>query len=225
MPSKKYEIKIGEKYGKWIVLNNHVKHIKPSGAICYLNLCECGKESLRSSISMFKSTLKGCFNCCKKGREPWNKGKTISMEMKNIMKIKMKGKHNSPKTQFKKGMIPWNKGGKMPQITGEKNYLWISNRTKLKRYENSKERRSPAYAYWRKIVIERDCFECKINNKDCKGRLEVHHILGFKKFPELKYDINNGITLCRFHHPRKRKDEEKLSPYFQQLVAENKSFC
>lgn len=37
---------------------------------------------------------------------------------------------------------------------------------------------------------------------------------------KLRYDINNGITLCHAHHPRKRADEAKLSPYFKELVAE-----
>ena len=48
-----------------------------------------------------------------------------------------------------------------------------------------------------------------------------NHILGYEKFPELRYEINNGITLCRFHHPRKRDEEMKLSPYFQSLVVSN----
>lgn len=55
-----------------------------------------------------------------------------------------------------------------------------------------------------------------------KGRLEVHPILGFTKFPELRYDINNGITLCHFHHPRVREEEKRLSPYFMELVSVSK---
>ena len=51
-----------------------------------------------------------------------------------------------------------------------------------------------------------------------KGKLEAHHILSWSKFPELRYEVNNGITLCHFHHPRKRNDEMTLSPFFQSLV-------
>jgi hypothetical protein len=40
-----------------------------------------------------------------------------------------------------------------------------------------------------------------------------------KEFPELRYEVNNGITLCQHHHPRKKEDVAKLSPYFQNLVA------
>ncbi len=91
----------------------------------------------------------------------------------------------------------------------------------LKTYaEINQERNSPKYKDWRKKVCSRDNWKCKISNSGCKGRLEVHHILSFSKFAELKYEVNNGITLCHFHHPRKRVEEEKLSPYFQKLVAE-----
>lgn len=62
----------------------------------------------------------------------------------------------------------------------------------------------------------------KINNKDCEGKLEAHHILSWKDYPELRYDINNGITLCHAHHPKKRAEEKRLSPYFMELVSASK---
>ena len=36
--------------------------------------------------------------------------------------------------------------------------------------------------------------------------------------PKLRYEVNNGITLCHFHHPRKINDEMNLAPIFQELV-------
>jgi len=42
-----------------------------------------------------------------------------------------------------------------------------------------------------------------------------------RDYPELRYEVNNGITLCHFHHPRKINDEMKLSPYFQELIKVN----
>jgi hypothetical protein len=71
-------------------------------------------------------------------------------------------------------------------------------------------------------IKKRDNWKCKINNQDCKGNLEAHHILSWRDYQELRYDINNGITLCHAHHPRKRIDEAKLSPFFQRIVAEMK---
>lgn len=105
-------------------------------------------------------------------------------------------------------------------MSKENSPRWIKDRTKLSRYIYGKERVSPAYKNWRKEVIKRDNLKCKIGNKDCCGQLETHHILGWRKYPELRYDINNGITLCHFHHPLKREEEKKLSPYFKDLIKQ-----
>lgn len=156
----------------------------------------------------------------KKGIIPWNKGIKMSELFRNAIKVRMKGQHRSPKTQFKKGQIPWNKDKKMPQTSKENHYLWVNDRTKLK--TSRRKDYDTRYKYWMIEVKNRDNWKCKINNSDCKGRLEAHHILSWRDYKELRYDINNGITLCQFHHPLKRKDEERLSPYFKKLVAEMK---
>lgn len=134
--------------------------------------------------------------------------------------------------RFKKGMVSTNKGKKMSEETklkislskkgkntGELNHNWIKDRSLIKL---QKERNNPEYKQWRSKVWGRDKYKCRIANAECSGRLEAHHILGWKSHPELRYQINNGITLCHAHHPRKRSEEAKLSPYFQKLVAEMK---
>lgn len=110
------------------------------------------------------------------------------------------------------------KPGPMPRQ--EKHWRWIQDRTKLK--DDSKDRGGQLHRDWSKSVKNRDNWKCKINNNKCTGRLEAHHILSWKDHPELRYDINNGITLCHFHHPRKREEEKRLSPYFKDLVSVSK---
>ncbi len=119
-------------------------------------------------------------------------------------------------SERKKGKTAWNKGIKMPQISGEKAYQWITDRSKLK--DDHKDRGGQLHREWSKNVKNRDGWKCKISNGDCSGRLEAHHILGWTLHPGLRYEINNGITLCHYHHPRKRSEEKELSPYFQQMV-------
>lgn len=103
---------------------------------------------------------------------------------------------------------------------GENNPSWIKDRSKLQRYsDDAKDRRSSAYNAWRRAVRLRDKHTCKIDNPDCSGRIEVHHILGWATHPELRYQVNNGITLCHAHHPRKRAEEKRLIPTFQELVS------
>lgn len=66
---------------------------------------------------------------------------------------------------------------------------------------------------------QRDGWKCQIRNQDCEGRLEAHHILSWKEYPELRYVLNNGITLCHAHHPRGRAREKQMAPILQELVA------
>ena len=103
---------------------------------------------------------------------------------------------------------------------GEKHPNWIKDRTKVKLYWT--ERNNPEYKRWRMNVWIRDGFKCKIANKDCGGRIEAHHILGWTEYVELRYEINNGITLCHAHHPRKRAEEKRLAPILKELVSVSK---
>jgi len=103
--------------------------------------------------------------------------------------------------------------------TGKNNYRWIKDRSKLSRINKQGERRTSAYFYWRKSVWERDNFKCKINNSDCNGKIIAHHIFSWRKYSELRYSINNGITLCQAHHPRKRAEEKRLIPVFKELMS------
>ena len=48
---------------------------------------------------------------------------------------------------------------------------------------------------------------------------EAHHILAWRSYPELRYEINNGITLCHAHHPRGEAKEKRLVPRLQGLVS------
>ncbi len=102
---------------------------------------------------------------------------------------------------------------------GEKSLNWISDRTKLAKRQ---ERNDYAYVDWRKQVWSRDEFHCQIADSDCEGKIEAHHILGWSSYPKLRYQVNNGITLCHAHHPRKRAEEKRLVPLFQELVSVSK---
>lgn len=108
-------------------------------------------------------------------------------------------------------------------FNGEKSCHYKKDRSSLKTYgDDLKDRRSPRYIAWRKEVWLRDNFKCRIGNKGCDGRIEAHHILGWSEYVELRYEVNNGITLCHAHHPRKRAEEKRLAPAFMELVSASK---
>ena len=121
------------------------------------------------------------------------------------------------------GKIAPNKGIKRPECSRENHPRWVVDRNKLQKYgDDNKDRRSSIYRNWRMNVWIRDNFKCRIANQDCDGRIEAHHVLGWTKFVELRYEVNNGITLCHAHHPRRRAEEKRLIPVFQGLVSVSK---
>ena len=86
--------------------------------------------------------------------------------------------------------------------------------------EKDKKHQDSRYKQWRKEVRNRDNWQCRLDSEECSDVLETHHILTWNEHKELRYEVNNGITLCRFHHPRKRNDEKSLAPFFQSLVLD-----
>lgn len=60
-------------------------------------------------------------------------------------------------------------------------------------------RRSKKFSDWRKAVFERDNYTCQICNKR-GGRLHPHHIKQFALYPELRFVLSNGQTLCECCH-------------------------
>lgn len=51
---------------------------------------------------------------------------------------------------------------------------------------------------WSKRVRERDKNRCVICGSE--ERVHAHHMRPRERFPELAFDVDNGITLCIYHH-------------------------
>lgn len=74
---------------------------------------------------------------------------------------------------------------------GSKAYWWKGGVTPL----NKIIRRSAEYKLWRESVFKRDDWTC-VWCKKRGGVLNVDHIKRFSDFPELRFAIDNGRTLC-----------------------------
>jgi 5-methylcytosine-specific restriction endonuclease McrA len=87
--------------------------------------------------------------------------------------------------------------------------LWRSENclgTKAPSYKDGRckerllERARLPFKRWRKAVFQKDNYTCKKCGDNQGGNLEAHHIKSFALHPELRYDVNNGLTLCKKCH-------------------------
>ena len=60
-------------------------------------------------------------------------------------------------------------------------------------------RQSSEYKVWRKKVFERDAWTCQ-HCGATKVWIHAHHIKDFSTHEDLRFEISNGITLCRRCH-------------------------
>jgi len=65
--------------------------------------------------------------------------------------------------------------------------------------DNIKGRTRMSWRDWRKAVIERDRHICQLCLTD-EGTLCAHHIKPFKTYISLRFDVSNGLILCRKCH-------------------------
>lgn len=109
-----------------------------------------------------------------------HKRRTCSIKCHAVLKSKEKSGENHPLF-----------GKKRLDITGNKNHKWKGGITPI----NKAIRNSANFIRWRNRVYKRDNWTCKECGK--RGiKLNAHHIKPFAIFPELRFVLENGITLC-----------------------------
>ena len=167
------------------------------------------------------------------GHTPANKG----VKRPGIGGVK---KGNTPWNKGKKGVqVSWNKGLGKPKIkktkeehrrnlslshlgkrTGAENHNWKGGITPI----HNKIRASIESKLWIQSVFARDGYTCqKTGIKGC--RLTAHHIMNFAQYPELRFAIDNGITLSieahnEFHriYGKKNNTREQLEAFLNKKI-------
>lgn len=161
----------------------------------------------------------------KKGNISWNKGKKTPLGVREKLSRAHQGKKLSEEHKRKiadahsgvkyktmseegrrnlsvahMGQKSWNRG--LTKESGVKGIRWGSQINTWKggiTPKHEKIRRSLRYIEWRKSILERDDYTCQFCDKR-GGNLNADHIKPFAYFPELRFAMDNGRTLCKPCH-------------------------
>ncbi len=139
-----------------------------------------------------------------KGKNTWMKGRHLSEKTKGKIGRSNLGKKVSKETrrrisaarkgmklteEHRKNMSKSRKG----RYCGKEHWNWKGGK---------KRRETVEYIDWRLAVYERDKYTC-VSCGDKRGHnLQAHHIMPFSKYPDLRLEISNGVTLCKKCHAK-----------------------
>jgi hypothetical protein len=165
----------------------------------------------------------------KSGKKPYQMNDEIKRKISNSLK----GKYFPPKnpTEKSRKISLALTGKKMSEERRLKMIAGLTGRPNLKarklvhKIDESKVWRSRIeYRLWREAVFARDNWTCQ--NCGQRGKeLHPHHTQNFSQFQELRFAIDNGITLCKnchklFHklYGRTDNNKEQLNSFLKNII-------
>lgn len=128
-----------------------------------------------------------------KGKNTWSKGKRFSAGHKLKISLALKGRPSHFKgkrrsEEFRRHLSEIQKGKRC--------HFWKGGIDT----EHHKIRNSLEYKLWRTAVFERDKYTCVWCGNKKSGNLQADHIKPFAYYPEFRFAIDNGRTLCKECH-------------------------
>lgn len=137
------------------------------------NCLNCGLSITTLPCQNQKFCSKSC--CCKYHSHP-SRNKNIGRKLSDQHRLNLSISH-------------------IGRVTGDRHYNWKGGKTKARKKEMVKYE----YLMWRGLVFERDNYTCQ----SCGAHgiyLMAHHKKSWADHPHLRYDLSNGISLCKKCH-------------------------
>jgi hypothetical protein len=81
--------------------------------------------------------------------------------------------------------------------SGKNHYNW---RNDLSKKDRVARRSLKENSDWIQEILKQDNYKCQICNKEKSGHLNAHHLESYHWCKELRFDLNNGVTVCDACH-------------------------
>ncbi|MFW6174061.1 MAG: HNH endonuclease [Elusimicrobiota bacterium] len=174
------------------------KKFKTKKAYIQVKFCssECRAEYKRQhpeEYNLFREGHKG-YNS-----KPWL-GKKLSKKHKDNISQSLK--------KSEKFKLSMKKVGE--QQSGKNHWNWKGGISR-----KNHRRETAEYKEWRSKVYARDYWTCQKCGK--KLNLVAHHINPFRDYPELRFDVSNGLTLCRLCHKKVHEEIGKQTRWKRKI--------
>jgi len=162
----------------------------------------------------------------KRGSGLSNKGIIRSLEFRQKVSTSMKKLIHTPEhnTNVSKALMGnsirgkgWHHPSEVCKVMSIKKMGELNPNWKGGIYKTNRDvRRSPIYKRWQISIYKRDKYRCQL----CGGsnNLNANHIKRFSEYPELRFEISNGITLCFNCHKAIRGKENEWENRFTLML-------
>jgi len=133
------------------------------------------------------------------------KGKKLSVEHKRKIVLALKGRKGKKPSQEARKKMSLSQIGKKRSLETRKKMSLSRKREKCNFWkggiteENQIIRTGIDLRLWREAVFARDNWTCQ-KTGERGGKIHAHHIQNFAQFPELRFAIDNGVTLSEKSH-------------------------
>ena len=182
--SKKAKNMLDKTFSRLTVLAR--KGSTAAGKALWLCECTCGKATTLTTGALNSGTVQSC-GCLKN-----KKNQERATKRKEEYAVAFTCKQCKETTKMKESRA--------------RNRIYCSKKcynahiyTGITVPENRAMRQTKEYREWRKTIFQEDNYTCqKCGQRG--GSLNAHHIESFTAHPELRFDITNGVTLCKQCH-------------------------
>ena len=217
----------GQKFGRLTVVDRVDNNKSGTNWLCE---CECGNKDFFISANLVSGDTKSCG--CLRQEEYRDKALSyVGVKFNDLTVVKPTKEIKGNKRQYLLRCVcgtfcygdiaNLNNGNKKScgcLLTGfitkmnkekdvrlEKHPRWITGLTDKQRLDMYRMTNKDSINNWRNQVYQRDNHTCQLcNNRG--GTLNAHHLNAWNAYPDERFDIDNGITLCTDCHTTFHKE-------------------